>query len=366
MFIINKLFGAVMKKKTCFPFQVTGLTIGFPCTSISSQNEVPKSFTDVTGPTGAGFKSLTDYCDYDEELEWVVSENVRTLTQKRKKFNGECPIEIQNNAMKERGFLPAHALICSSKYGVPQSRSRCYGLYIKMKCFKAAAPDPQRIFTSLGSTPPSKVLDGTLAFTGQTSNRKSRGTKWKEDFKLMLAKHGKVSKDQIQKFLRMVLVFKIIFKSFSEKRKQKIHSPQAEVNKNLAIVKTKALQITEREASILAVALTRLEKLGHHPHRETFVIQVERVSVGGGLELILFGTVKLHPNICVRFVNEIYPKYSRSIGSLAKDQNFERSTFVASDPSLTPCLIPHGKYVVTGTNRWSLLGGQDWFFTQCY
>ena len=42
---------------------------------------------------------------------------------------------------------------------------------------------------------------------------------------------------------------------------------------------------------------------------------------------------------------------------LTKDQNFERNTFVRSNPYLCPCLIPNGKYMVSG--RWSLLGGQE-------
>ena len=40
-----------------------------------------------------------------------------------------------------------------------------------------------------------------------------------------------------------------------------------------------------------------------------------------------------------------------------KDQNFDRQTWMKTSPRLLPCLLPHGKYVVT--QRWSLLTGKD-------
>ena len=172
------------------------MTIGFPCTSVSSQNMDPKAFTDTSSATGGGFKALMDYVDYNDELEWVITENVRTLTQNRQKFGGECPIDIQNRAMAERGFLPAHALVCSSKFGVPQSRSRCWGLYIKAGCLKAFAPDPCKLFVSLGSIAPSNVLDGNLACLTAPSGRKSPGTKWMDTYKEMMVKHGKAIQDE--------------------------------------------------------------------------------------------------------------------------------------------------------------------------
>ena len=45
--------------------------------------------------------------------------------------------------------------------------------------------------------------------------------------------------------------------------------------------------------------------------------------------------------------------------SQCQDQNFHRGTFLkgASGPACCPCLIPKGKYVVTG--RWSLLTVKD-------
>ena len=132
--------------------------------------------------------------DYNDKLEWVITENVHTLTQCR--LRNECPINIQNRAMEQRGFVPAHALACSSKFGVPQSHSRCWGLYIKAGCLKAFAPDRCKLFVSLGSVAPSNVLDGKFACLAAPSGRKSPGTKWMDTYKEMMVKHGKAIQDE--------------------------------------------------------------------------------------------------------------------------------------------------------------------------
>ena len=181
--------------------EVTGLTIGFPCKSISSQNSSPKSFADEESTTGGGFRALLDYCDYDVNLEWVITENVRNMTHERKQFS-ECPILLQNKALEERGFIPVHALVSSCQFGVPQSRSRCWGLYIKASCFKQHGPDPRDLFLSMASQhlPTSKIIDhgGMVTDTSPQPKRASSGEKWKSAFEEMKAKLGKVLVDQTQ------------------------------------------------------------------------------------------------------------------------------------------------------------------------
>ena len=174
---------------------MTGLTIGYPCTSLSPQNSDPKAFTDTDSPSGSGFQALLDYVDYNPELEWVVTENVKRLCQKRKKFGGEVPIDIQNKAMQKRGFFPAHSLICTTSYGIPQSRSRCWGIYIKNTCLKAWAPDPHYLFQSLAFAPlpTSKVLDASLSFNTEKVSKKSCGEKWRGTFQELKKQHGKVA-----------------------------------------------------------------------------------------------------------------------------------------------------------------------------
>ena len=183
------------KLKSVSPLEVTGLTIGYPCKSLSPQNSDPKAFTDADSTSGGGFKALLDYVDYNPHLEWVVTENVKRLCQKRAQFGGEVPIDIQNKAMQERGFFPAHSLICTSSYGIPQSRSRCWGIYIKKTCLKAWAPDPHYLFQSLtlAPVPTSKVLDASLSCNSEKPSKKSSGDKWRGTFKALKEQHGKAT-----------------------------------------------------------------------------------------------------------------------------------------------------------------------------
>lgn len=177
------------------PVEVAGLTIGYPCKSISSQNGSPKSFLDESSTTGGGFRALLAYCDYDEDLEWVITENVRNLTHSRKQFGGECPIHLQDSELEKRGFIPTHALITSSEYGVPQSRTRCWGLYVKATQFRQFGPDPRSLFLKLTCppTPIDKVVDPALAIERPSTQRAASGKKWEEDFITMQKKYGKAS-----------------------------------------------------------------------------------------------------------------------------------------------------------------------------
>lgn len=167
--------------------------MGFPCTSISAQNSCPSSFLDAASATGSGFRSLLDYCDYNDELEWLVTENVRNLTHKRKQFNGECPIDIQNSALEKRGFVPIHALVSSHDYGVPQSRSRCWGLYLKKTQLKQFGPDPRTLFLNMTFQPLPiyKIIDPCLASETPNISRAASGKKWQSDFEKMKRKYGK-------------------------------------------------------------------------------------------------------------------------------------------------------------------------------
>ena len=177
------------------------MTMGFPCTSVSSQNTSPKSFSDPSSATGGGFQSLLSYCDYNDELEWVITENVRNLLHKRSQFGNEVPINIMDSEMSKRGFLPCHQLVTSLDYGAPQSRNRVWCLYIKSKCLKECCPDPLNLFNMLACRPPSMkyILDKELlpsddfARSSYKSRKsgKSGGEKWKDGFKEMQKKLGK-------------------------------------------------------------------------------------------------------------------------------------------------------------------------------
>ncbi|CAK9085947.1 Uncharacterized protein SCF082_LOCUS40690 [Durusdinium trenchii] len=268
--------------------KVKGMTMGFPCTSVSSQNTSPKSFSDPSSATGGGFQSLLSYCDYNDELEWVITENVRNLLHKRSQFGNEVPINIMDSEMSKRGFLPCHQLVTSLDYGAPQSRNRVWCLYIKSKCLKECCPDPLNLFNMLACRPPSMkyILDKELlpsddfARSSYKSRKsgKSGGEKWKDGFKEMQKKLGK-----------------------------------AAVMRNYNLLKELVMPLTLREVSILAVAVTMLQSSGINPFETEVIVQV--------------------------------------------DQNYERNTYHRSNPLVSPCIIPHGKYAVTG--QWRLLSGQE-------
>ena len=85
----------------------------------------------MEGVTGLGFDSMMGYVDYAEP-EIVIAENVATLTHTRKKFDNECPIEIQEAAFKRRGYVGFHELLNSCDFGLSQSRTRCWAIYFKV------------------------------------------------------------------------------------------------------------------------------------------------------------------------------------------------------------------------------------------
>ena len=68
--------------------------MGYPCTSVSRQNNKPQSFQDPTSATGGGFKALLDYLDGGMPPRILITENVGALGHNRVQF-GEKPIEIQ-------------------------------------------------------------------------------------------------------------------------------------------------------------------------------------------------------------------------------------------------------------------------------
>lgn len=103
---------------------------GYPCKSISGQNNAQASFLDTTSVTGLGFASLMKYVDYAEP-KVTITENVAALTHSRAKFGNECPIDIQNKAFENKGYTRYHEVIDASHYGLSQSRSRCWAIYLK-------------------------------------------------------------------------------------------------------------------------------------------------------------------------------------------------------------------------------------------
>ena len=169
------------------------LAIGFPCKSISSQNNAPQSFRDADSTTGGGFSAMLSYIDHcGATLQVVMTENVRTMMSHSKQHN-EIPIAIQDGEMASRGFLPCHCLVNTKEFGLPQSRTRCYGLYLRNGCVKPAMA-PDRIFCSFkfqNPLPLEKVLKFEEYNPGKPRVSKSKTLKWRAEFQAAKKTYGK-------------------------------------------------------------------------------------------------------------------------------------------------------------------------------
>ena len=119
--------------------QVDLVLIGYPCKSISPQNNDAKSFKDKKSVTGLGYDSLVKYVD-SSAPEIVVAENVASLTHKRSRHDGEVPILIQEQAFTRRGYFCFHKKLTSAEFGLSQSRTRCWAIYIKKNGWLTLGP----------------------------------------------------------------------------------------------------------------------------------------------------------------------------------------------------------------------------------
>ena len=106
--------------------------VGFPCKSISGQNNWQASFLDKSSTTGGGFASLVQYVDRNlDSVKMVICENVQALSNQRKKFGNECPIKLQTSAFEKRGFVGWSKVLDATKFGLAQSRNRTWAVYIR-------------------------------------------------------------------------------------------------------------------------------------------------------------------------------------------------------------------------------------------
>ena len=112
--------------------KVHGLHGGFPCCSISAQNNHQKSFLDKSSKSGSGYHSMLGVAKRSPRLLYILLENVKGMQQRRKKFNSEIPMEIQQKALKRLGFHCVFScLVNSSQYGLAQSRTRSWSLFVR-------------------------------------------------------------------------------------------------------------------------------------------------------------------------------------------------------------------------------------------
>lgn len=72
------------------------------------------------------------YIERSPELQFVLLENVKGMFSVRKSFGNERPLAIQSGRMAKLGFDCAFAsLVNSCDYGLAQSRTRAWALYVR-------------------------------------------------------------------------------------------------------------------------------------------------------------------------------------------------------------------------------------------
>ena len=112
--------------------QVLAVLLGYPCCSLSAQNVAPKSIKDKKSSSGGGYDAFIKFVKSSPQLQLAILENVQGMLSTRRQFDSEKPIEIQEKAMRKLGFTQVFALkVNSSQYGLAQSRTRCWALYIR-------------------------------------------------------------------------------------------------------------------------------------------------------------------------------------------------------------------------------------------
>jgi site-specific DNA-cytosine methylase len=227
--------------------QVKGLWDGYPCTSISScRSGKAASFSDDASATGSGFRALLKYIDSINSLQWIICENVRNMYFTRS-VNGTDeipPASTQNEALTKRGFVNCSVLTQSKYFGLPQSRTRCWILYVKLNCMKNIHCPMDRTFKQFEcqSLPLTSALSGGNVVP--TCRRPRKGGNWQNTYKEFCNKLGE----------------------------SKVHANLEKLGKFATLQKG----ASPRELKVLAVALTDMEARQYKPWDDVLVVQLDQ------------------------------------------------------------------------------------------
>ena len=178
--------------------QVDGLVSGFPCTSASCLNMSAQGFQDHSSATGGGFHNVNKYVRR-KRPQFCVLENVAALTFSRKVDKGAKPINLIVAEMEKLGYVCTHDLVNTMWYGLPQSRTKLWMMFLRRDAIKNRMSDPCQSLLStfrnfrLHYCGLSKVLmggcdDGQKIPQGASSSR----LKWHEKFRAAKEKLGAV------------------------------------------------------------------------------------------------------------------------------------------------------------------------------
>eukprot|EP00435_Cladocopium_sp_Y103_P028417 s2323_g7.t1 len=219
----------VSRAKPSLP-QVHLLLIGYPCKSISAQNNQAKSFLDESSSSGGGFASLMKFVDACQPT-LVVAENVKNMESKRAKFGGEIPIEIQNKAFERRNYQAFYKTVNSTSFGLRQRLPKVVNPLDLVSMFQCKLY-PLEMFLNIRD-------DG----------------------------YGPACAPKGMK--------KPVEKPAGKKPSLKWHAAfeKAEVYDNLDKIRMYNMPLTDRELAIVATAVTELQSRGFNPYGQMLFVQ---------------------------------------------------------------------------------------------
>eukprot|EP00435_Cladocopium_sp_Y103_P025798 s4234_g6.t1 len=113
--------------------KVDGVISGFPCISVSPLNMYDLEFRDTTQATGCGWDSVKKFVRKFRP-QWAILENVKSLAHSRKADNYKKPVDHICQVMQKIGYIPAYDVVNTLNFGLPQSRARCWMMFIRADC----------------------------------------------------------------------------------------------------------------------------------------------------------------------------------------------------------------------------------------
>ena len=253
--------------------------------------------------------------------------------------------EIIEKRFSKLGYTTCASVFNAADFGVAQQRRRAWLMVYRNSDIECS---PSRVVSDVNRfqrsyVPFDRCLDVSRNRVDKTSTASEKnskeGPKWKKAFKDLCEAYGEawmrskrcwVLKANNLRLSRMYGVLRLACQGKLEHRLQKIQF--------------KAVSCSEREKAILAVAMEDLA-VDHQIDalRELLLIQVESLS----MPRVGAGCILLHVHMSLGYV--VSMPTSRLIDPCnIEDQNFHRSNYPKSDVRTSTCLIPGGKYIITG------------------
>lgn len=127
---------AIFKERTADLIHVKDIALdlligAIECDDISTLTTTPKSVLDRSGRSGSSFMEMIDFIEsrqWSERPRCVLLECVASLDKMRKSIN-EKGTQAVTAKMADLGYIGEWQTCNTCKFGIPQSRTRSYGIY---------------------------------------------------------------------------------------------------------------------------------------------------------------------------------------------------------------------------------------------